>query len=288
MASQALDFLQGDWVNVENRSETYEVTGRTVRRSSPKQGDRSFPDILVWEEKWQKLYWGPKGRYYLESPIPQGDKISWLAWGTGKGFQWERRKDGGTHDKQSKDQYGAWSGGRSTGDDWKVAKEKEHKAKDYWERDQRDGEQSHSKDYWERGSWDEDKTHKDKNYWGRDNRDQEKDHKDKDYWGRDHRDKASSSSPWVAHSSSEQPKDSSSSAGETINGSSKAEGPPGEASGASRPPRNYLGVEPGREDHERLIARSLLADGFRPKPDQEDAEAPPAKRAKEESSFAEL
>lgn len=334
MASQALEFLKGNWVNVENPSETYEVTGRTVHRSSTKQGDRSFPDILVWEEKWQKLYWGPKGRYYLESPIPQGDKISWLAWGSGKGFQWERRRDG-TWDKQSKDQFSIWGGGggRSAGDEKKspqphsfapppapkVVKDqdKDHKATDYWEKDHRDGEQNHKdKDYWERDRRDKDKKHKDKDYWERDRRDTEATHKDKDYWERDHRDKAppkvitraerlarypdppkivpadpikappaaSSSSSWVAHTEPEQPKDSSSPAVESSNGHSKAEDSPGWASSASTPPRNYLGLEPGNQDHERLIARSLLADGFRPKPDQEDADAPPAKRAKESSS----
>jgi len=84
-----LDFLQGDWTNSEDSRETYLVTGRTVRRTN-KQGVRTFQNHLVWEEKWQTLSWGGTRRYYLDKPSPKDEVVQWADYKGGKPFRWHR------------------------------------------------------------------------------------------------------------------------------------------------------------------------------------------------------
>eukprot|EP00440_Ansanella_granifera_P033457 gb/GFBE01036301.1/.p1 GENE.gb/GFBE01036301.1/~~gb/GFBE01036301.1/.p1 ORF type:complete len:282 (+),score=56.64 gb/GFBE01036301.1/:1-846(+) len=87
---EVLKFMQGDWINAENPSETYVVTGRSVWRTND-TGSRNFPNVLFWQEKWRKLCWGPKSRYYIDPPRdPHNQEVTWHVWQGGRGFRWRR------------------------------------------------------------------------------------------------------------------------------------------------------------------------------------------------------
>lgn len=102
---KALDFLQGEWTNAQKAGETYVVAGATIRIDNAK-GSRTFQNWLVWEERWHTFKWGKSGRYYLDKFRPHDKEVQWTFYGTnggGKSFRWKRDESPTMRNEQSQE-----------------------------------------------------------------------------------------------------------------------------------------------------------------------------------------
>ncbi|CAE7778547.1 GA2OX2 [Symbiodinium sp. CCMP2456] len=101
---QALDFLQGAWTNAQKAGESYVVDGATIRIDNAK-GSRTFQNWLVWEERWHTFKWGKSGRYYLDKFRPHDKEVQWTFYGTsgGKSFRWRRDESPTMRNEQSQE-----------------------------------------------------------------------------------------------------------------------------------------------------------------------------------------
>eukprot|EP00434_Breviolum_minutum_P018376 symbB.v1.2.016212.t1/scaffold1231.1/size130510/5 len=92
-AVEVIGFLQGEWKNAEDSTESYFVTGTSVRRTNAR-GTKTFEKHLVWEDRWNAVSWGPNKGYYLDTPKPHDQTVKWSAYKRGgKPFRWNRPKD---------------------------------------------------------------------------------------------------------------------------------------------------------------------------------------------------
>ncbi|CAE7833498.1 GA2OX2 [Symbiodinium sp. CCMP2592] len=101
---KALDFLQGEWTNAQKAGETYVVDGTTIRIVNEK-GSRTFQNWLHWEDRWHTVKWGKSGRYYLDKFRPHDKEVQWTFYGRsgGKSFRWRRDESPAMSHEQSQE-----------------------------------------------------------------------------------------------------------------------------------------------------------------------------------------
>jgi len=69
------------------------VVDGTTIRINNEKGSRTFQNWLHWEEKWHTVKWGKSGRYYLDKFRPHDKEVQWTFYGRSGGKSFRWRRD---------------------------------------------------------------------------------------------------------------------------------------------------------------------------------------------------